>query len=640
LLADLALIVGRAGAGKTTAARTIAGAYEDRGVEVRGAALAGKAAEVLQRETGIPSRTLASLEQAWSEGRDRLAPRSVLLIDEAGMIDSRTLGRVLAHAEERGAKVILLGDPDQLKAIGAGDAFRGLLEQHPSAQIGTIRRQEEPWQRMASEQLAAGRVASALDRYEAAGHVHWTDSRNAAQTELLSRYLADRRENPSASRLIVAYRNTEVAELNEAVRVERKAAGEIGAGVRVGQLEISTADRIVFLRNDNLGRDVATIGPGEAVGVKNGSLGTVLEVAPHRIAVRLDDGRQVAFDPTRYDAIGHGYAVTVHKAQGTTVDRVYALPDPLMNRNAAYVALTRHRQSVHVFVDRETFPDRQHLDRALSRDARKDLASDYGSADLRRAVGRYQEVAAKIQRASQVERPLQEAMGAFERLRDTRSRVVESRRSLAAAAAQVYREPQRSLRAILADRGAAESLQKGHAHRYGELRGRGGILPPNRERVAALHAVASLTGRLYAHERNVGALHGARLDARELVARIALRPRGLTRGIHGAKAFETAAVLISRGPLQIAGSQTLRRLSPSPATVHRELLRVQSVIRAYRHAAQGAQDAIEVAVRGIGRLGVNSALLLLPPKISLPLGIAVRAVERVVSRGIDLGLGR
>jgi hypothetical protein len=188
-------------------------------------------------------------------------------------------------------------------------------------------------------------------------------------------------------------------------------------------------------------------------------------------------------------------------------------------------------------------------------------------------------VAAKIQRASQAERPIQEAMGAFERLRDARSRVVESRRSLAAAAAQVYREPQRSLRAILADRGAAESLQKGHAHRYGELRGRGGILPPNRERVAALHAVASLTGRLYAHERNVGALHGARLDARELVARIALRPRGLTRGIHGAKAFETAAVLISRGPLQIAGSQTLRRLSPSPATVHRELLRVQSARR-------------------------------------------------------------
>lgn len=620
--ADLGLIVGRAGAGKTTAARTIAAAYEDQGIEVRGAALAGKAAEVLQRETGIPSRTIASLEQAWSEGQDRLAPRSVLVIDEAGMIDARTLGRVLAHAEERGAKVILLGDPDQLKAIGAGDAFRGLLEQHASAQIGTIRRQEEPWQRSASEQLAAGRVAPALNRYEAAGHVHWAGSRAAAQAELVSRYMADRRENPAAARLIVAYRNTEVAELNEALRAQRKAAGEIAAGVKVGRLEISTADRIVFLRNDNLGRDVATIGDGAAVGVKNGSLGTVVDAAPHRIAVRLDDGRQVAFNPARYDAVGHGYAVTVHKAQGTTVDQVYALPDPLMNRNAVYVALTRHRRSVHLFVDRESFPSRQHLDKALSRDARKDLASDYGSAELRRAVERYQEVAAKIQRASRVERPLQEAMRAVEEVKEARHHVMDCRRSVAAAAAQVYRDPRRSLRALLADRGGAEALRRGQAHRYGELRGRGGIFPANRERAAALQAVSSLTGRLDAHQRSVAALYGAKHQVRELAAGISIQPRSVVRGI------------------QMAGGQTLRRLAPSPATIHRELLRVQSMIRAYRHAAHGAQDAIEVAVRGIGRLGVNSALLLLPAKVNIPLGIAIRAVERVVSRGIDLGLGR
>src|SRR6202035_4769678 len=106
---------------------------------------------------GVPSRTLASLEQAWAAGADRLHPRSVLLVDEAGMIEGSGLGRILAHAEERGAKVVLLGDPDQLKAIGAGDAFRGLLEQFPSARIDAIRRQHEPWQRAASEQLAGGR---------------------------------------------------------------------------------------------------------------------------------------------------------------------------------------------------------------------------------------------------------------------------------------------------------------------------------------------------------------------------------------------------------------------------------------------------------------------------------------------------
>ena len=148
------------------------------------------AARARARRRGVPSRTLASLEHAWSEGAAHLHPRSVLLLDEAGMIDVRRLGRILAHADERGAKVVLLGDPDQLKAIGAGDAFRGLLEQHPSARIDAIRRQHEPWQREASEHLAGGRVASALDSYEEAGRLHWADTRAAAQADLLRAYVA------------------------------------------------------------------------------------------------------------------------------------------------------------------------------------------------------------------------------------------------------------------------------------------------------------------------------------------------------------------------------------------------------------------------------------------------------------------
>jgi ATP-dependent exoDNAse (exonuclease V) alpha subunit len=151
-------VVGRAGAGKTTAARAIADAYRDQGYEVHGAALAGKAAESLQAEAGIPSRTLASLERDRLQGRGALHGRSVLVLDEAGMVDARQLARVLEHAQAGGAKVVLLGDPAQLKAIGAGDAYRGLLEVHPSARLETIRRQVEPWQQKTSEHLARGRV--------------------------------------------------------------------------------------------------------------------------------------------------------------------------------------------------------------------------------------------------------------------------------------------------------------------------------------------------------------------------------------------------------------------------------------------------------------------------------------------------
>jgi ATP-dependent exoDNAse (exonuclease V) alpha subunit len=102
---DLALVVGRAGAGKTTAAATIASAYRDAGYDVVGAALAGKAADTLQQEAGIHSRTLHSWEYSWGRGEETLDRRIVLVIDEAGMVDARQLSRVLDHAATHDAKV-------------------------------------------------------------------------------------------------------------------------------------------------------------------------------------------------------------------------------------------------------------------------------------------------------------------------------------------------------------------------------------------------------------------------------------------------------------------------------------------------------------------------------------------------------
>ncbi|HXM71132.1 MAG TPA: AAA family ATPase, partial [Thermoanaerobaculia bacterium] len=327
---DLAQVVGRAGAGKTSAARAIAAAYRDQGYDVRGAALAGKAAEGLQLEAGIPSRTLASLEHAWDKGRDLLHGGTVLAIDEAGMVDARQLSRVLDQAQARGAKVVLLGDPAQLKAIGAGDAYRGLLETHPSVSLETIRRQVEPWQQQASEHLAAGRVPTALDAYDQAGRLHWTDTR----AELVARYMIDRAEHPAGSQLIVAYRNADARGLNDAVRDARRAVGELAhPAVAIGGRDYAAGDRIVFLSNDHQGHQVANLDRGaQASGVKNGTLGTIEHAAPERLTVRLDDGRAVAFHPGEYKDIAHGYAVTIHKSQGATVDRTYALADPLMDR--------------------------------------------------------------------------------------------------------------------------------------------------------------------------------------------------------------------------------------------------------------------------------------------------------------------
>ena len=113
------------------------------------------------------------------------------------------------------------------------------------------------------------------------------------------------------------------------------------------------------------------------LGVKNGTLGAVQEITPERMSVRLDDGRQVGFELKAYADLDHGYASTIHKAQGVTVDRAHVLATPGLDRHAAYVALTRHRDGVSLHYGADQFADGQALARTLSRERAKDTTLDY-----------------------------------------------------------------------------------------------------------------------------------------------------------------------------------------------------------------------------------------------------------------------
>ena len=169
---DLSVMVGHAGTGKSAMLGVAREAWEAAGYEVRGAALSGIAAENLESGSGISSRTIASMEHGWQQGRDGLTSRDVLVIDEAGMVGTRQLERVLSHAAEAGAKVVLVGDPQQLQSIEAGAAFRSIHERHGGAEIAEVRRQQEDWQRDATRDLATGRTGIALEAYRSRGMVH------------------------------------------------------------------------------------------------------------------------------------------------------------------------------------------------------------------------------------------------------------------------------------------------------------------------------------------------------------------------------------------------------------------------------------------------------------------------------------
>lgn len=367
--AGLASVVGYAGSGKSAMLGVAREAWEGQGYTVRGAALSGIAAENLEGGSGIASRTIASLEHAWGQGREQLGPRDVLVVDEAGMIGSRQMERVFAHARDAGAKVVMVGDPEQLQAIEAGAAFRSVTERHGAAEITEIRRQREDWQRDATRALATGRTGEAIHTYDGKGMVHAADTRDQARAELVDGWDRARQAEPGKSRVILTHTNAEVRELNEEARGRLRVTGDLGDDVTFsadrGTRAFARGDRLMFLRNER------------SLGVKNGTLGTIESVTPEGMTVRLDGGRQVAFDAKDYAHVDHGYAATFHKSQGVTVDRAHVLATPGMDRHSAYVGMSRHRDGAQLHYGRDDFADQRQLVRALSRDRGKDMAGDY-----------------------------------------------------------------------------------------------------------------------------------------------------------------------------------------------------------------------------------------------------------------------
>ncbi|HCJ20792.1 MAG TPA: Ti-type conjugative transfer relaxase TraA [Erythrobacter sp.] len=425
---DLGVVVGYAGTGKSAMLGVAREAWESAGYNVRGAALSGIAAEGLENGSGIASRTIASLEHQWSEGRDLLTSRDVLVIDEAGMVGTRQIERVLSVANDAGAKVVLVGDPQQLQAIEAGAAFRAIHERHGGVEITEVRRQREDWQRDATRHLATGRTGLAIEAYDGRGMVHVAETRDAAREELIEGWNRERVAEPDQSRIILTHTNDEVRALNELARGRLREDGALGEDVSInaerGNRDFASGDRLMFLRNDR------------ELGVKNGSLGTVQSVSAQRMVVQLDDGRSVDFDTKDYAHVDHGYAATIHKSQGVTVDRAHVLATPGMDQHSSYVALSRHRDSLELHYGKDDFADGARLARTLSRERAKDMVSDYGlSETMERRFAERRGISFRERIAEIVRKVPEKVRGMFDGLRVPQAPAPEADRQVRAQAA-------------------------------------------------------------------------------------------------------------------------------------------------------------------------------------------------------------
>ncbi|MCW8445689.1 Ti-type conjugative transfer relaxase TraA [Fluoribacter gormanii] len=372
---DLKSLLGYAGTGKSYLLGAARQVWEQSGYRVQGAALSGIAALNLRDSSGIESRTIASLFYRLDKGLLHLNSRDILVVDEAGMLGSRTMERLTREVEQSGAKLVLVGDWQQLQAIEAGASFRAIAENYQYVELNQIRRQTTSWQIDASLDLAQGAVDKALLAYDAHDHVHRFASTHDAKQALIEQWNDVRMASPTDSQIILAYTRKDVKELNEMARRMMRNDRELGDDVvftmERGERAFAVNDRVYFLKRE------------DSLSVINGSLGTIkaIDAQSGVITVALDcdetKPKIVQVNTNYYKHMEHGYAATVYKAQGVTVDRAYVLPTAHYDAHSTYVAMTRHRKSCDVFVSREVFAHDKALIQALRRNRAKDVTLDY-----------------------------------------------------------------------------------------------------------------------------------------------------------------------------------------------------------------------------------------------------------------------
>jgi conjugative relaxase-like TrwC/TraI family protein len=399
------LVVGQAGTGKSTMLRAARIGWEEAGFRVIGTAVAARTAADLESGTGIPSSSLTHLLADLRE-TGGLTSHHVIVVDEASMVGSRSLDQLRRHADGSGAKVVLVGDNRQLSSIDAGGALRTLANEL-GADVVTLtvnRRQvgaDQDWEREALSSLRAGDVVPAIDAYVDHGRVTITGTIDQARQRLVEDWWAVHHDHTTA---ILAVRRVDVRALNEMVRQRRQAGGELGSEIRLGDKVFSIGDRVLFEQNQRV-RAPGSESGRFTIKIRNGTFATVvgivdpvstvsaLPTSAHtsahtseprpvtkdgdvrpldgdvatttgreqrtgsstgrktELVVELDDGRRVVL-PQSYveSSTTLGYALTVFRSQGITVDHTFGLGGDSLFQEAGYTQLSRGRLSNHLYV--------------------------------------------------------------------------------------------------------------------------------------------------------------------------------------------------------------------------------------------------------------------------------------------------
>lgn len=349
---SLVVLQGDAGSGKTTLLQAVNEVAGKEGWKIVGVSVQGVAARKLEEESGIQSSTLSSyLAQKRGESG---SPRLVV-VDEASMLDSRSMARLIEEGGKHGDKILLVGDRNQLESVGAGRPFERLVEEAESKgnllSLTENFRQRDEKLREAVELAKKGDMRSSLDILDTQakiGELSKTDDRRQTVAELYNE-----------ETLIITGTTAARDQLNGLIRDRL---------VKDGILSEKGAMDFEFAKADEDGvwhKSYRTIAPGEKItflqneykelDVRNGERGTVLGVEKDGLRVKLEDQREIRVNTESYKAIDYGYAMTTYKAQGQTYDRVVVEADTsvpqVQDMRNTYVQITRARDDIQIYTD-------------------------------------------------------------------------------------------------------------------------------------------------------------------------------------------------------------------------------------------------------------------------------------------------
>ena len=386
--AGLAIIDGKAGTGKSYTIGAIRDAYEADGQRVIGLAPTNTVAQDMERDGFKEARTIHSALFTLKNDRDEWNEKTVVIVDEAAMMDTKIMKELVSRADEAKAKLILVGDDRQLASVERGGLFTELRERFGAAELSEVTRQKDADHKATAEMLARGEFGEAVTALNKLGCITRNNHQDESREALVEQWKQDTAAAPHKIRFVFAYTNDDVGQLNAELRAVRKERGELGEDheltTKDGKAQFAEGDRLVFTKTDkNQGmmvRDGMVDQNKRRQGVTNGMTGTIERIDEQFVTVKLDgkEDRHLTFNAEQFNEFRHGYAGTIYKGQGRTFDDVYLYHSAHWKDASTYVALTRHRDDVKLFVSTEVTRNDADLARQMGRhdDRRASIAYD------------------------------------------------------------------------------------------------------------------------------------------------------------------------------------------------------------------------------------------------------------------------